>query len=128
MAQEIENGRQALAAAGVTLVADLAPLEVEPDAERALALAVREALTNVLRHARARRCDVRVERTDTTVRVIVQDDGIGSYASEGAGLSGMRARPAEIGGEVVRDGSRGTRLELSVPLRRSWATFEAVPS
>ena len=127
MEQEIENGRKALAAAGVTLEAQLAPLGMEPAAEQALALAVREALTNVLRHARARRCDVRVERSDDAVRVVVQDDGIGGREEEGAGLSGMRTRLAALGGEVRRDGTRGTRLELLVPVRRDVAT-EAVHS
>jgi two-component system, NarL family, sensor histidine kinase DesK len=116
MEQEVENGRKALAAAGVVPHADLQPLQIEPDAEQALALAVREALTNVLRHARAQRCDVRVERTDVEVRVIVQDDGIGSRAPEGSGLSGIRARLAQIGGTVLRDGSRGTRIEMTVPV------------
>jgi len=128
MAQEIENGRKALAAAGVTLEADLAPLGVEPEAEQALALAVREALTNVLRHARARRCDVRVERTPDAVRVVVQDDGIGGREHEGAGLSGMRTRLAALGGEVRRDGTRGTRLELLVPMGRDAVAGGAVPS
>jgi two-component system sensor histidine kinase DesK len=50
------------------------------------------------------------------VRLIVQDDGVGGGEREGAGLSGMRVRLAEIGGTVHRDGSRGTRLVLSVPL------------
>jgi two-component system sensor histidine kinase DesK len=118
MEQEVENGRKALAAAGVALHADLQPLQVEPGAEQALALAVREALTNVLRHARAQRCDVRVERTGSLIRVLVQDDGIGSRAPEGSGLSGIRARIAEIGGQVVRDGSRGTRIEITVPVSR----------
>ena len=124
--KEVENGRVALASAGVTLVADLIPLGVEPEAEHALALAIREALTNVLRHARASRCDVRVEKTESAVRIIVQDDGVGSESHEGAGLSGMRARLAEIGGAVARDGSRGTRLELSVPARQQAGSCEAV--
>ena len=128
MEQEIEIGRTALAAAGVTLHADLRPLNVEPQTEQALALAVREALTNVLRHAHAKRCDVRVERTDTAVRVIVQDDGVGSLEREGAGLSGMRTRLAEIGGRVLRDGSQGTRLELMVPLHSDVAAQPEVVS
>jgi signal transduction histidine kinase len=61
---------------------------------------------------------VRAERTAGSLRLIVQDDGVGSGDREGAGLSGMRARLAEIGGTVLRDGSRGTRLELVVPLDR----------
>ena len=128
LAQEIENGRKALAAAGVTLDAHLAPLGVEPAAEQALALAVREALTNVLRHARAQRCAVRVERTSDTVRVVVQDDGIGGGQHEGAGLSGMRTRLAALGGDMRRDGTRGTRIELLIPVRRDAAAPEAVGS
>ena len=117
--QELATGRVALEAGGVTLVEDVPALQVEPAIERALALALREALTNVLRHARATRCDVRAERTAGSLRLIVQDDGVGGGDREGAGLSGMRARLAEIGGTVLRDGTQGTRLELSVPLQRA---------
>lgn len=116
--QELATARTALEARGVTLVGDVPPLEVEPAIERALALALREALTNVLRHSRAKQCDVHAERSEDAIRLIVQDDGVGSGDKEGAGLSGMRARLAEIGGTVIRDGSRGTRLELSVPIDR----------
>ena len=47
----------------------------------------------------------------------VEDDGIGGDLAEGAGLSGMRARLAEIGGTMERDARRGTRLTLVVPRR-----------
>jgi two-component system sensor histidine kinase DesK len=117
--QELANGRAALAAGGVTLAGEIPPLGVEPATEHALALALREALTNVLRHARARRCEVRADRTADGLRIVVQDDGVGGSEQEGAGLSGMRARLAEIGGTMIREGSRGTRLELSVPSRPS---------
>jgi two-component system sensor histidine kinase DesK len=114
--QELATARTALEARGVTLVEDVPALQVEPAIERALALALREALTNVLRHSGATTCDVRGEVTPRSVRLIVQDDGVGGGEREGAGLSGMRVRLAEIGGTVHRDGSRGTRLVLSVPL------------
>lgn len=113
--QELATARIALAARGVTLVGEVPQLMVEPAVERALALALREGLTNVLRHSRATKCEVRVERTAGALRIIVQDDGVGG-GQEGAGLSGMRARLAEIGGTVTRDGSEGTRLELRVPV------------
>ena len=116
---ELASGRAALAAAGVTLAADVPDVRLDPEAEHALALAVREALTNVIRHARARRCDVRLEQQPGAVRVVVQDDGVGGQHREGAGLSGMRARLAEVGGSLAHDGSRGTRLLLTVPLRRA---------
>ena len=51
------------------------------------------------------------------VRLTVEDDGVGGEPTEGAGLSGMRARLAEIGGTMERDARRGTRLTLVVPRR-----------
>ena len=115
MQEELTTARAALAAAGVTLFADVEPAALDASVERALALAIREAATNVIRHARAQRCEVTLIREADGVRLIVQDDGIGGEHHDGAGLSGMRARLAEIGGTVERNGTRGTRLELAVP-------------
>ena len=126
--QELASSRVALQARGVTLVGDVSELKVDPAVERALALALREALTNVLRHSRATRCDVRAERTDDSLRIIVHDDGVGGEDQEGAGLSGMRARLAEIGGTVIREGSHGTRLELRVPVGAKVQPTEAATS
>src|SRR5262245_3661012 len=113
--QEVENGRAALAAAGVSLEAGLAPLGLGVEQEHALALAVREAITNVIRHARARRCTVTLTRDADVIRLVVEDDGVGGDHVEGAGLSGMRARLAQLGGTLLCEGGRGTRLTLVVP-------------
>ena len=51
------------------------------------------------------------------MRLTVEDDGVGGELAEGAGLSGMRARLAEIGGTMERDARSGTRLTLVVPRR-----------
>lgn len=115
---EVATARAALAAGGVTLVAHVGPVALAPDQERALALALREAVTNVIRHARAQHCEVSLEQDDHGIRLIVQDDGIGGDHGEGAGLSGIRARLAEIGGTVERDGRKGTRLIMALPDRQ----------
>jgi two-component system, NarL family, sensor histidine kinase DesK len=112
---EVARGRAALAAIGVTVHADIAPLGDAGHLEPTLALAVREALTNVLRHARARHCEVVLEQHDDGLRLIVQDDGVGGSHVDGSGLSGMRARLAQIGGSVTVTGDRGTRVEMSAP-------------
>lgn len=112
---ELTNGRAALTAAGVTLDASVEPLGLDAGKERALALALREAMTNVIRHAHARRCGVALSRDGDVVRLVIEDDGVGGDHVAGAGLSGMRARLAEIGGTIVCDGSHGTRLTLVVP-------------
>lgn len=121
--QELATGRASLAAAGVELVASVTRLDLPAEVERALALAVREALTNVIRHSKATRCEVTAEYRAGEISLIVQDNGIGGLRAEGSGLSGMRARLAEVGGVVERDGSQGTRLVLTAP--RPQALHEA---
>jgi two-component system, NarL family, sensor histidine kinase DesK len=122
---ELSNGRAALDAAGVTLDADVEPAGLSGETEHALALALREAITNVIRHARARRCAVALTREPDGVRLVVADDGVGGEHVEGAGLSGMRARLAGVGGTLLREGGHGTRLTLVVP-DRSAARVEPV--
>ena len=117
--EELATARTALDAAGVALDRGRrARSRSTPTQERALSLALREAVTNVIRHARARHCRVTLDRGRRRgVRLTVEDDGVGGEPAEGAGLSGMRARLAEIGGTMERDARRGTRLTLVVPRR-----------
>lgn len=116
--QELATGRSALAAAGVTLTAEVGRLDLEPETERAIALAVREAITNVIRHARASRCMLNVRAEDASVVLTIQDDGVGGEGREGSGLSGMRARLAEVGGSLTRECGSGTTLVITVPRRQ----------
>jgi two-component system sensor histidine kinase DesK len=124
----LATGRAALEAAGVTLASDIAPIPLQADEERALALGLREAITNVIRHAGARSCTVTLICDEQASRLVIEDDGIGGTTAEGAGLSGMRARLAAIGGTLVREGEHGTRLTLSIPQRRSIETGAMVLS
>ena len=116
--EELATARTALDAAGVTLSVDVAKIALDADQERTLSLGLREAVTNVIRHARARQCRVSLIEDSHGIRLTIEDDGVGGELTEGAGLSGMRARLAEIGGTMERDASRGTRLTLVVPRRK----------
>ncbi len=113
---ELEGARQALAAAGVeaTVEAELPALPIAH--ESALALALRESVTNVVRHAGARRATIRIGLEGPDVVLEVADDGQGGSAPEGAGLTGMRERVAALGGSIQRDGTSGTRLRVSLPV------------
>ncbi|MGI8946999.1 MAG: sensor histidine kinase [Ornithinimicrobium sp.] len=80
---------------------------------------VTEALTNVVKHARAGRCLVRVGREGNELRLLVQDDGRGGAADRegGVGMGSMAQRADEIGGRfVVADAAPGTRIEVVLPL------------
>jgi two-component system sensor histidine kinase DesK len=115
---ELESAGRALAAAGVTLTVDRDPeLDVLGPAEHELALALREAVTNVARHAHARTCRIQLVADGDEVRLVVADDGTGGSAPDGNGLAGMRERISALGGRVQRSGGAGTTLVVAVPQR-----------
>jgi two-component system NarL family sensor kinase len=80
---------------------------------------VTEAVTNVLRHAHARCCEVRVE-ADRDLRLQVCDDGVGMADGwrAGVGIASMRERVAELGGVlgIAPHGPHGTRIDARLPL------------
>lgn len=114
---EVDMARRTLAAAGVALVAHVAVDGRPPGPllERILALVVREATTNVVRHAGADTCNVTLRRDPDRWLLVVSDDGVGGDDGEGNGLRGMRERILAVGGTVTRDGTDGTRLTVAVP-------------
>jgi two-component system sensor histidine kinase DesK len=114
---ELEAARRALAGSGVTLrVAYDDNLILVATTEHELGLALREAVTNVARHARASACHIGLDADDERVRLVIADDGIGGDAPEGTGLTGLRERVAKLGGAVQRTGSAGTTLTITVPV------------
>ena len=89
-----------------------------------LAWAVREGVTNVIRHSRAKHCEIRVTRRDEELRAQITDDGQGlsperDGASAGSGLSGLTERVATFSGRVeavsLPDG--GFRLRVGLPAK-----------
>jgi len=79
---------------------------------------VAEALTNVAKHARARRTGVTVRAADGSLHIEVRDDGVGGARTDGHGLVGMGDRLAALGGTLrVRSPSGGgTHVSASIPL------------
>jgi two-component system sensor histidine kinase DesK len=112
---EVERARQALTAANVTLDAALDPLQLPPAHEAVLALAIREGVTNIIRHADAHHCTMRLARSENGDVLTIADDGRGGAATFGNGLIGMRERVASLGGTLTRDSGRGTTLTITIP-------------
>ena len=81
---------------------------------------VQEALNNVTKHAQASAAHVRVERSESTLELTVQDDGAGFDAERvrGLGLLGMEERVHHLGGVFVIDShaGRGTALRITLPI------------
>lgn len=115
---ELEGARLALEAADVKLEYFAAPVELQPAQETVLALALREAVTNVIRHAAARTCRITLEQTAEEIRLEVCDDGRGGSAPEGIGLASMRERVEALGGRLERRAGTGTSLLITLPRRK----------
>jgi two-component system sensor histidine kinase DesK len=118
-AQELAAARSVLDTVGVTLEADASAVRLDPAVDRTLAFALREAITNVIRHARARTCRVHLAIAGDRVRLTIADDGVGSHQPGGSGLSGMRRRVAELGGTLDARDEAGTILAIELPLQPS---------
>jgi signal transduction histidine kinase len=91
------------------------------DVETTMYRIVQEALTNIAKHADARRVSVLVTRTDKAAVLVVEDDGTGFEPADetsGLGLAGMRERLALVGGRLKVEAGRGsgTTIAAEVPL------------
>jgi len=118
---EIDSARETLTAANVTLDVALEPLAMTATHEAVFALAIREGVTNVIRHAKAKHCTIRLRAADNEHVLTIADDGHGGAASFGNGLIGMRERVQSLGGRLQRDGDRGTTLTIAIPSRNGAA-------
>jgi two-component system, NarL family, sensor kinase len=90
-----------------------------------------EAVTNTVRHARARHCRVSIRCTPGGLAVEVADDGTGlnPAGSHGHGLAIMRERAAELGGTVtIKDGVPGVTVQVRLPAVTAVARVPAVPA
>lgn len=113
---EVAGARRALRAAQVDVEIEADVSAVPAQLESALALALREAVTNIVRHAQARTAAISVGVVAGEVVLDVSDDGRGVSEPEGSGLTGMRERIAALGGLVVVDDEVGTRVRVTLPI------------
>jgi signal transduction histidine kinase len=100
----------------------LADERLPEEVETALYRIVQESLTNVVKHARARRVSILLARKNSAVKAVVEDDGQGfdpaEQADDGFGLVGMRERLALLGGRLEIESGRGggTTVAAEVPV------------
>lgn len=119
---EIEAARNTLLTAGIALrtEGDLQLPALTPGEETVLALALREAITNIVRHAKATECRLSLLLDRGHHRLSIQDNGQHAAAHEGNGLRGMRERVEGLGGQLSVSREAGTHLFIDIPQR----TFE----
>jgi len=126
--------RAATAPLQVTVQAPESLPALSAAAEVAAYRIVQEALTNVVRHAGARTCVVRLacpSDGEAVLRLLIEDDGRGLPADvrAGVGLTSIRERAAELGGtcSITSGGTGGTRVEVVLPLGPRSAPDRVLP-
>lgn len=120
----------------VEVEADVPFGKLEDETAGLLFRAVREMLTNVVKHAKTSKASVSVHRIDGSLQVVVADEGTGfdsnrlkSYeAAKGFGLFSVREQITRLGGtfEAVSSPAAGTRITLQIPLNDRKAVQPAV--
>jgi len=137
---ELDGARQLLQAAGIEYSVEQAVEELPPSTDAVLAWVVREGVTNVIRHSRARHCLIRLTRENGTIDAEVINDGElrqeqdAAWRQAGSGLSGLRERITALGGRiealpirraepgattVAWPGKEGFRLWVELPVQSS---------
>lgn len=118
LAEELDNARSALATANVEakFTIDDEAAKVVGQINYVLAMSLREAVTNVIRHADSTHCRVELLRQKHAVVLKVIDNGNGGTIVAGAGLNGMRERVELIGGSINIDGTSGMIVKVQLPM------------
>ena len=128
LAAELAGAQEALTAAGIEFHVDNEHAPLPPAVEAVLAWTVREGVTNVMRHSRAKRCAIRITEKDDRATVEVVDDGRGGTPEAGNGLRGLRERVLERGGTLTAESlpHEGFRLRVTLPLAQASAPADRV--
>lgn len=113
---EIDRARSVLEDAGLAVECSVTAVTLSAAQENVLALVLREAVTNVIRHAHAKHCRLLLEEHDGRCCLTVQDDGRGGVFADGFGLQGISERVAAIGGSSTREAGEGVKLTITVPV------------
>jgi two-component system sensor histidine kinase DesK len=123
---ELDGARQILEAAGIECTIEQQPQLLPLDTDIVLAWIVRETVTNLIRHSRARHCLIRIATGDRYIRAEIRNDGPPRTESprleRGNGLSGLAERLAKVGGNLEAGAlpeseGPGFQVTAEIPLR-----------
>ena len=116
LAEQLDHSEQALTAAGITLDRPDTPPRLTLVQQQVFAWVIREAVTNVIRHAQAATCTITITECDGRMLLRITDDGVGIFDTNPAahhGLTGLQRRVASAGGTLkLCRCEPGTRVEV----------------
>lgn len=116
---ELAHAASCLTAADIRLTTQVDEVRLSAAAENILSLALREAVTNVARHSKAKNCSIRLASEGKWIVLTIEDNGDGlsdpNSLKPGNGLNGMRERVSAIGGQIVMASLPGLSLQIRLP-------------
>lgn len=124
---EIASAKLALEAANVSFSFKGDAQRLNAQQESTLSLVLREAVTNIIRHAKASRCTVELRETKETLEFEIRDNGVGMQSKVGNGLAGIEERVMLLGGKFDIYSSQGTQLLIVLHKDTQQATSQAFP-
>ncbi|HET8816855.1 MAG TPA: sensor histidine kinase [Pseudidiomarina sp.] len=112
---ELRRLEQRLQDAGFSTTFSGSPPMIESQRETALVLAITELVTNVIRHSSGEHCAIHFDESADTYQVRITDDGTAKAAHDGNGLTGVKLRLQELGGNVSITTQQGYEVALMLP-------------
>lgn len=125
LCDEADSAAKVLVSAEVRVEVDMRVERLHPVVDTVLATALREGVTNILRHSKAEVCTIRATSGTETVLLTLVNDGVtdggkpDARSCGGSGLGNLRTRLTEIGGELTAgvDEDGLFRLDARAPLQ-----------
>ncbi|MFT4634745.1 MAG: two-component system sensor histidine kinase DesK [Arenicella sp.] len=115
LSAELKRARQILTSAGVTLNVKGEIPKLRTEVDQVLGLTIREIMTNIVRHSQAKSASLLIEQAGQSLRLTVEDDGLAEPIDEGSGLSGLRKRVENLGGQTSLELTPGLKVSMLIP-------------
>lgn len=116
LSRELASSQAALSVAGIRCKIEGDADRIDPGSSAVLAMALREAITNVIRHSGASSCEILLEQYPGGLEMTVSDNGHGEAVRAGGGISGLRSRLGAAGGDLAVCGTaEGTQVVARLP-------------
>ncbi len=121
LGHELRHAQQTLRSAQVEFVSDIRVENLPVAIENVIALALREAVTNIIRHAHASRCELSLSEKAQQICLRIADNGTAAAQAagsdgQGSGLAGMRERVRALGGSFAVNRQAGFCIQICLPL------------
>lgn len=120
LAHEIQSAQRALDAAQVKFTIQFEQFVMPAAIENVIALALREAITNIVRHAKASSCELYIFSDASHACLHITDNGSAGTSTKithkGNGLTGMTERVQALGGELILQAEQGMSLKIRLPM------------